>query len=96
MISFNDVMVELTALIKPPKGVKFTIEPTTDNLLVGNDELAFCITRKAIDDNLYKAQYLGGMAALMDAMENYKPPALLPEPDFSLDEIHRAQEMINQ
>jgi hypothetical protein len=39
-----------------PAGWAVTVDPTTDNVLVANDKIGFCITRKALDDSVWQHQ----------------------------------------
>lgn len=67
--SIEDVAAEFRAEHPNlPHGIKITIEPLTDSLLVGNDELAFVITRAVIADNLHKPVFEASLKHLVQIL----------------------------
>jgi hypothetical protein len=57
LIDFQSVIAELLAIKPLPNGYSMEVDPATDNILVRGPTLGFAITKEAILDNLYKAQY---------------------------------------
>ena len=52
--TMHEVRSEVIEYLDLPRGWDIVIEPTTDNLLVSNNVVAFVITRNQIEDNLWK------------------------------------------
>lgn len=53
-LSIKDVAAQIHATVDPlPGGIRLWIDYTTDSILIGNNDWAFAITRKAIADNLH-------------------------------------------
>jgi hypothetical protein len=68
--TLNDVRNDLLKLCPLPEGYSITCDYRTDNLLVDGPTLGFCVTRKAIDDNLH-TRWFGPSVALLIATEKY-------------------------
>jgi hypothetical protein len=51
-----------------PHGITIEADPLTDNILVANEALGFCISRAAIDDNIYLPMFRESLAQLVDTL----------------------------
>ncbi len=53
-ISIQQVRNEIEAAVSPlPPGWMVMVDEATDNIIVTDNNIGFCITRKAIDDNIW-------------------------------------------
>lgn len=53
-----------------PHGIVIYVDKRTDNILVGNEDLAFCVTRKAVERGMHLHQFkptLDKLIALLDS-----------------------------
>jgi len=53
-----------------PHGITIEADPLTDNILVGNEALRFCITRNVIEDNLHLPLFRAGVTRLVGILSD--------------------------
>lgn len=68
--SYDDILAELNALSPLPEGYSMKWDELTDNILVDGPRFGFTVSRKAIDDNLYKKWHKPTLDLLI-AFEKY-------------------------
>lgn len=73
-VCIDEIAEQLRSRHALPLGISITIDYVTDNILVGNDDVGFCITRANIDDNLYLAIYDETLPRLIEIASD---PALI-------------------
>ena len=66
--TIQQVADEIRAAL-PPLPVGFYVKPAEgDNIIVGNDELAFTVTRRQVDDNMHLTAATATFPRLLEAL----------------------------
>ena len=65
-----------------PHGITIEADSRTDNILVGNGDLRFCITRNAIDDNIHLPLFRTGLERLIEVLSDPAEMSRLKETPF--------------
>jgi hypothetical protein len=53
-----------------PHGITIKVDPRTDNIIVANEDLGFCVTRRAIADNIHLPLFRPALAQLVEILSD--------------------------
>lgn len=58
-----------------PCGISIWLDRRTNNIVVANDQLGFCVTERAVRDGLHSTQFAPALAGLIGQIESRNPSA---------------------
>jgi hypothetical protein len=65
-----------------PHGITIRVDWVADIIIVANDDLGFCITRNAIDDNIHLPIFRTGLERLIEVLSDPAEMSRLKETPF--------------